>query len=185
MIANRNLVNVGVSGDGDTGTIGLGHFMHIIRRNTPIVYLIENNGCYGLTKGQFSATADTGSKAKGGAINHMPPLDCSSHPISMASAQQSMRRHVVDRAALGLAAGVRRRRELALGQAVAAVVLDEVDDRRVAPDHVQEVAEADRRRVAVAADAHVDELAVGGVGADGDGGHAAVTALKPCDCSMK
>jgi 2-oxoglutarate ferredoxin oxidoreductase subunit beta len=81
--ANRNLVNVGVSGDGDTASIGLGHFLHMVRRNTPIVYLIENNGCYGLTKGQFSATADTGSTAKGGAVNHMPPIDCCALAIEM------------------------------------------------------------------------------------------------------
>ena len=81
--ANRNLINVGVSGDGDTASIGLGHFLHMVRRNTPIVYLIENNGCYGLTKGQFSATADTGSIAKGGAVNHMPPIDCCALAIEM------------------------------------------------------------------------------------------------------
>jgi 2-oxoglutarate ferredoxin oxidoreductase subunit beta len=81
--ANRKLLNVGVSGDGDTASIGLGHFMHMVRRNTPMVYLIENNGCYGLTKGQFSATADKGSKQKGGAVNHMPPIDCCALAIEM------------------------------------------------------------------------------------------------------
>jgi 2-oxoglutarate ferredoxin oxidoreductase subunit beta len=81
--ANRNLVNIGVSGDGDTASIGLGHFLHMIRRNTPIVYIIENNGCYGLTKGQFSATADKGSVQKGGSINHMPPIDCCALAIQM------------------------------------------------------------------------------------------------------
>src|SRR6185436_4495996 len=53
--ANRTLVNVGVSGDGDTASIGLGNFLHMVRRNVPMIYLVENNGCYGLTKGQFSA----------------------------------------------------------------------------------------------------------------------------------
>src|SRR5690349_1085305 len=58
VLANRDLLAVGVSGDGDTGSIGLGQFKHMVRRNVPIVYIIENNGVYGLTKGQFSATAD-------------------------------------------------------------------------------------------------------------------------------
>lgn len=75
-MANRTLKNVGVSGDGDTASIGLGNYLHMVRRNTQCVYLIENNGCYGLTKGQFSATADKGSKQKGGAVNQMAPLDC-------------------------------------------------------------------------------------------------------------
>jgi 2-oxoglutarate/2-oxoacid ferredoxin oxidoreductase subunit beta len=81
--ANHQLLNIGVSGDGDTASIGLGHFMHMVRRNTRIIYLIENNGCYGLTKGQFSATADKGSKQKGGAVNHMPPIDCCALAIEM------------------------------------------------------------------------------------------------------
>ncbi len=81
--ANRELLNIGVSGDGDTASIGLGHFMHMVRRNTRAIYLIENNGCYGLTKGQFSATADKGSKQKGGAVNHMPPIDCCALAIEM------------------------------------------------------------------------------------------------------
>ena len=58
---------IGVSGDGDTGSIGLGQFKHMVRRNVPMVYIIENNGVYGLTKGQFSATADAGSKSKNAA----------------------------------------------------------------------------------------------------------------------
>ena len=62
------LLNIGVSGDGDTASIGLGNFLHMVRRNVPMVYLLENNGCYGLTKGQFSATADTGSVQKGGDV---------------------------------------------------------------------------------------------------------------------
>jgi 2-oxoglutarate/2-oxoacid ferredoxin oxidoreductase subunit beta len=65
-LANRNLVVLGVSGDGDTASIGLGSFSHLIRRNLPMVYIVENNGVYGLTKGQFSATADFGSTIKGG-----------------------------------------------------------------------------------------------------------------------
>src|SRR5258706_11247678 len=74
ILANRHLVAVGVSGDGDTASIGLGQFMHMVRRNIPMVYIIENNGVYGLTKGQFSATPHTGSKLKTGGINDLPPL---------------------------------------------------------------------------------------------------------------
>jgi 2-oxoglutarate ferredoxin oxidoreductase subunit beta len=75
MLANHTLIGVGVSGDGDTASIGLGHFMHMIRRNIPLVYIIENNGVYGLTKGQFSATADEGSKLKTGVVNDLHPMD--------------------------------------------------------------------------------------------------------------
>jgi 2-oxoglutarate ferredoxin oxidoreductase subunit beta len=76
LLANRTLRSVGVSGDGDTASIGLGQFAHLIRRNVPIMYVIENNGVYGLTKGQFSATADRGSKSKWGLENEMEPIDC-------------------------------------------------------------------------------------------------------------
>ncbi len=83
-MANRKLVNIGVSGDGDTASIGLGNFLHMVRRNTPILYIIENNGCYGLTKGQFSATADKGSVKKGGGVvNQMPPIDNCALAIEM------------------------------------------------------------------------------------------------------
>jgi 2-oxoglutarate ferredoxin oxidoreductase subunit beta len=82
-MANRSLVHVGVSGDGDTASIGLGNFLHLMRRNVPIVYLIENNGVYGLTKGQFSATADRGSKSKGGVVNDNDPIDCCALAITM------------------------------------------------------------------------------------------------------
>ena len=64
MIANRKLIAIGVSGDGDTGAIGIGQFVHLMRRNLPIIYIIEDNGCYGLTKGQFSPTADLGLEAE-------------------------------------------------------------------------------------------------------------------------
>lgn len=74
-MANRTLKTIGVSGDGDTASIGMGHFIHLIRRNIPMVYIVENNGVYGLTKGQFSATADDGSFLKTGEINHQPPID--------------------------------------------------------------------------------------------------------------
>jgi 2-oxoglutarate/2-oxoacid ferredoxin oxidoreductase subunit beta len=74
-IANHTLIAVGVSGDGDTGSIGLGQFKHMVRRNVPMVYVIENNGVYGLTKGQFSATADEGQKLKYAGLNDLPPLD--------------------------------------------------------------------------------------------------------------
>lgn len=73
--ANRQLRYIGVSGDGDTLSIGLGQFCHAIRRNVDMLYLIENNGVYGLTKGQFSASADIGTKAKKGAENQQPPID--------------------------------------------------------------------------------------------------------------
>ena len=73
--ANRELIYVGVSGDGDSISIGLGHLCHAIRRNPKMVYIIENNGVYGLTKGQFSASADVGSKSKRGEANHMAPID--------------------------------------------------------------------------------------------------------------
>jgi 2-oxoglutarate ferredoxin oxidoreductase subunit beta len=78
--ANRRLQYIGVSGDGDTLSIGLGQFCHAIRRNLDMVYLIENNGVYGLTKGQFSASADVGSRAKKGDINQSPPID----PVQLA-----------------------------------------------------------------------------------------------------
>ncbi len=74
--ANRELLLIGVSGDGDTASIGLGQFCHLVRRNVPVVYIIENNGVYGLTKGQFSATADVGSTMKGGKPNELMPIDC-------------------------------------------------------------------------------------------------------------
>jgi len=76
ILANRTLLGLGVTGDGDTASIGLGQFMHLVRRNLPLIYVIENNGVYGLTKGQFSATADLGSKLKTGAPNDLPPFDC-------------------------------------------------------------------------------------------------------------
>jgi 2-oxoglutarate ferredoxin oxidoreductase subunit beta len=75
MLANRNLIAIGVSGDGDTASIGIGQFVHLMRRNLPMVYIIEDNGVYGLTKGQFSATADIGSKLKNGVVNDLPPID--------------------------------------------------------------------------------------------------------------
>jgi len=74
-MANHTLKLIGVSGDGDTASIGLGQFCHLVRRNVPMIYIVENNGVYGLTKGQFSATADLGSKAKSGILNELPPID--------------------------------------------------------------------------------------------------------------
>ena len=73
--ANRELIYIGISGDGDSLSIGLGHMCHAIRRNVRMVYVIENNGVYGLTKGQFSASADIGSKSKKGEPNRMAPID--------------------------------------------------------------------------------------------------------------
>src|SRR5213083_2968122 len=75
VLANRSLMALGVSGDGDTASIGMGQFVHLMRRNLPIIYIIEDNGVYGLTKGQFSATADLGSKLKTGVVNDLPPID--------------------------------------------------------------------------------------------------------------
>jgi len=75
LLANRQLLALGVSGDGDTASIGAGQFVHLLRRNLPMVYIIENNGVYGLTKGQFSATADLGSKLKTGVVNDLPAID--------------------------------------------------------------------------------------------------------------
>jgi 2-oxoglutarate ferredoxin oxidoreductase subunit beta len=76
LLANRNLLGLGVTGDGDTASIGIGQFMHLVRRNVPMIYIIEDNGVYGLTKGQFSATADVGSTLKTGLANDLPPFDC-------------------------------------------------------------------------------------------------------------
>ena len=74
-LANRDLVVLGISGDGDTASIGLGQFAHMVRRNVDATYIVENNGVYGLTKGQFSATADLGSTLKGGAPNQYETID--------------------------------------------------------------------------------------------------------------
>src|SRR5215475_8190196 len=74
-LANRDLIYLGVSGDGDSASIGLGQFAHAMRRGVNMVYIVENNGVYGLTKGQFSATADKGSKSKRGALNNDEPID--------------------------------------------------------------------------------------------------------------
>jgi 2-oxoglutarate/2-oxoacid ferredoxin oxidoreductase subunit beta len=75
LLGNHTMKAIGVSGDGDTVSIGMGQFVHLLRRNLPMIYIIENNGVYGLTKGQFSATADIGSKLKTGVINDLPPID--------------------------------------------------------------------------------------------------------------
>ena len=74
-LANRELIYLGVSGDGDSASIGLGQFAHVMRRGVNMTYIVENNGVYGLTKGQFSATADQGSKSKKGVINTDSPID--------------------------------------------------------------------------------------------------------------
>ena len=74
-LANRTLIALGVSGDGDTGSIGLGQFKHMVRRNVPMVYIVENNGVYGLTKGQFSATADEGQKLRHAGVNGLGRLN--------------------------------------------------------------------------------------------------------------
>ncbi|HXY15102.1 MAG TPA: 2-oxoacid:ferredoxin oxidoreductase subunit beta [Terriglobales bacterium] len=83
ILANHKLVALGVSGDGDTASIGIGQFVHLMRRNLPVIYIIEDNGVYGLTKGQFSATADLGSKLKTGVINDLPPIDTCAMAIEL------------------------------------------------------------------------------------------------------
>lgn len=75
VLANRSLKAIGISGDGDTASIGLSQFIHLIRRNVPMVYIVENNGVYGLTKGQFSATADKGQELKHAGKNPFMPVD--------------------------------------------------------------------------------------------------------------
>jgi 2-oxoglutarate ferredoxin oxidoreductase subunit beta len=74
-LANHTLSGIGVSGDGDAGAIGIGQFVHLMRRNLPLIFIIEDNGCYGLTKGQISPTADIGTKMKNGVVVDMPPID--------------------------------------------------------------------------------------------------------------
>jgi 2-oxoglutarate ferredoxin oxidoreductase subunit beta len=83
LLANKKMMCIGVSGDGDTASIGIGQFVHLMRRNLPIIYVIEDNGVYGLTKGQFSATADLGSKLKTGVINDLPPIDTCALAITL------------------------------------------------------------------------------------------------------
>src|ERR1700719_3382092 len=75
LLANKTMRSLAVSGDGDTASIGMGQFTHLMRRNVPMIYIVEDNGVYGLTKGQFSATADMGSKLKTGVVNDLPAID--------------------------------------------------------------------------------------------------------------
>ncbi len=82
-LANRDLLYLGISGDGDTASIGMGQFVHVIRRNLNMVYIVMNNGCYGLTKGQDSATADVGSKNKSGNVNIFETIDLASLAIEL------------------------------------------------------------------------------------------------------
>lgn len=82
-MANRDLIYLGVSGDGDTASIGMGQFVHVLRRNLNMVYIVMNNGCYGLTKGQDSATADEGSINKSGNTNLFPPIDLAGLAIEL------------------------------------------------------------------------------------------------------
>ena len=83
LLGNHTVQALGVSGDGDTASIGMGQFVHLMRRNLPMIYIIEDNGVYGLTKGQFSATADLGSKLKTGVINDLPAIDTCSLAIQL------------------------------------------------------------------------------------------------------
>ncbi len=82
-MANRDLIYFGVSGDGDTASIGMGQFVHVVRRNLNMVYVVMNNGCYGLTKGQDSATADNGSKSKSGSVNRFEAIDLASMALEL------------------------------------------------------------------------------------------------------
>ncbi len=82
-LANRDLLYIGVSGDGDTASIGMGQFAHVVRRSLNMLYLVENNGCYGLTKGQDSATADVGSVSKKGSENQYQPMDLASLALQL------------------------------------------------------------------------------------------------------
>jgi 2-oxoglutarate ferredoxin oxidoreductase subunit beta len=82
-LANKDLIYLGISGDGDTASIGMGQFVHVIRRNLNMVYIVMNNGCYGLTKGQDSATADVGSKNKSGKVNMFEGIDLSALAIEL------------------------------------------------------------------------------------------------------
>jgi 2-oxoglutarate ferredoxin oxidoreductase subunit beta len=82
-LANRDLIYLGVSGDGDSASIGLGQFAHVLRRGVNMVYIVENNGVYGLTKGQFSATADRGSKSKRGVINTDNSIDLAAMALQL------------------------------------------------------------------------------------------------------
>jgi 2-oxoglutarate ferredoxin oxidoreductase subunit beta len=83
VLANKNMMAIGLSGDGDTASIGAGQFVHLLRRNLPMIYICENNGVYGLTKGQFSATADMGAKLKNGNVNDLPPIDLCAMAIQL------------------------------------------------------------------------------------------------------
>src|SRR6185312_13492431 len=83
VLANRSMLALGISGDGDTASIGIGQFVHLMRRNLPMIYIIEDNGVYGLTKGQFSPTADIGSKLKTGVVNELTPIDTCSLAIQL------------------------------------------------------------------------------------------------------
>ena len=82
-VVNNDLTYLGVSGDGDSASIGIGQLIHAIRRNVDMVYIVENNGVYGLTKGQYSATADVGSKKKKGAVNETQPIDLCAMAINL------------------------------------------------------------------------------------------------------
>ena len=82
-LANRDLIYLGVSGDGDSASIGIGQFAHVMRRGVNMTYIVENNGVYGLTKGQFSATADQGSKSKKGVVNTDSPIDMASLALQL------------------------------------------------------------------------------------------------------
>src|SRR5512141_2402316 len=93
-LANRELIYLGVSGDGAAASIGVGQFAHVMRRGVNMTYIVENNGVYGLTKGQFSATADRGSKSKKGAINNDNPIDLVGIALQLGATYVARRRRL-------------------------------------------------------------------------------------------
>jgi hypothetical protein len=117
-LANRDLIYLGVSGDGDSASIGIGQFAHAMRRGVNMTYIVENNGVYGLTKGQFSATADKGSKSKRGVVNNDTPIDLCARAATrrhLCRAQLFRRQGTADAADQGRAApprpGLHRRHQ--------------------------------------------------------------------------
>src|SRR5574338_226771 len=98
-LANRELIYLGVSGDGDSASIGLGQFAHCIRRGVNMMYIVENNGVYGLTKGQFSATSDKGAKSKRGLVNNDEPVDLVGRALRSSTASRLASRSTTTKAA--------------------------------------------------------------------------------------
>jgi hypothetical protein len=122
---NKNMLAIGVSGDGDTGAIGIGQFVHLMRRNLPLIYIIEDNGCYGLTKGSSRRRPISDRRAKNGVVNDLPPIDTARWPSSWAR-RSSARSFSGDKTAAAVGAQGRH------------LASRHVDDRRhLAVRHVQ------------------------------------------------